>query len=177
VALQAGTRPLSQITSPFHDAFVQVFQAQSIRLFRYLDRLSGDAELAEDLVQETFVRLYRRGSLPADTDAWLITVAMNLFRNTKVKAARRRRLLPADRGPSIASDPAPTPDQKLDAEETRRRVRQAIDQLPERERALLLLIAEGYRYRDIAAALQLRETSVGTLLARAKHAFRAAYEG
>jgi DNA-directed RNA polymerase specialized sigma24 family protein len=42
---------------------------------------------------------------------------------------------------------------------------------------LLLLRAEGYRYRDIAAALELNESSVGTLLARAKSAFRNHYEG
>ena len=52
-----------------------------------------------------------------------------------------------------------------------------IDHLPERERQLLLLRAEGYSYRDLARALDLEESSVGTLLARAKRAFRDRYEG
>jgi RNA polymerase sigma-70 factor (ECF subfamily) len=48
--------------------------------------------------------------------------------------------------------------------------------MPERERQMLLLRAEGYSYKDIAEALSLQETSVGVLLARAKRAFLAVYE-
>ena len=59
--------------------------------------------------------------------------------------------------------------------EARDRVRAALARLPERECRMLLLCAEGYRYRDIAAALNINEASVGTLLARAKRAFRDAY--
>ena len=55
-------------------------------------------------------------------------------------------------------------------------MRRALDRVPERDRHLLLLRAEGYSYREIAAALQIQETSVGTLLARAKRAFRDNYE-
>ncbi|MGH7607065.1 MAG: sigma-70 family RNA polymerase sigma factor [Gemmatimonadales bacterium] len=69
----------------------------------------------------------------------------------------------------------PVPGNQTETQETQRRVRRAIDRLPERERRLLLLRAEGYRYRDIAAALELNEASVGTLLARARRAFREAY--
>ena len=57
------------------------------------------------------------------------------------------------------------------------RVRAAIDRLTERDRQMLLLRAEGYAYRELAAAMDLNESSVGTLLARAKRAFREAYEG
>jgi RNA polymerase sigma-70 factor (ECF subfamily) len=57
------------------------------------------------------------------------------------------------------------------------RVRATIERLGERDRQLLLLRAEGYGYRELAAALGLNEASVGTLLARAKRAFREAYEG
>jgi DNA-directed RNA polymerase specialized sigma24 family protein len=55
-------------------------------------------------------------------------------------------------------------------------VRRALDRLPERDRELLLLRAEGFSYRDIAQALALNETSIGTLIARAKLAFRRNYE-
>ena len=60
---------------------------------------------------------------------------------------------------------------------TRDRVRAALDRLSERDRQILLLRAEGYGYRDLAVALDLNEASIGTLLARAKRAFRDAYEG
>jgi RNA polymerase sigma factor (sigma-70 family) len=52
--------------------------------------------------------------------------------------------------------------------------RTALDSLPLRDRQLLLLRYEGYSYRELASALDLTETSVGTLLARAKDAFRRA---
>jgi len=69
-----------------------------------------------------------------------------------------------------------SPEAPPDALGIRRRVRAAIDRVPAREREMLLLRAEGFSYREIAAALGLQETSVGTLLARAKRAFRDHYE-
>jgi RNA polymerase sigma factor (sigma-70 family) len=162
--------------SSFHEQFVALFEAQFPRLYRYLDRLSGEPDLAADVAQETFVRLYRKGTLPDAPEAWLISVAMNLFRNVKSSRSRRGRLLTEARSESVLADPAPSPEQAAIGEESRRRVRMALDNLPERERRLLLLRAEGYSYRDIAAALDLNEGSVGTLLARARHAFRECYE-
>ena len=48
--------------------------------------------------------------------------------------------------------------------------------MPEREQLLLLLQAEGYRYRELATAIGLNAASVGVLLARAKRAFRDLYQ-
>lgn len=162
-------------TPSFHESFVRLFRGHHQRLYRYLQRLSGDPELAADLAQETFVRLYRRGALPDSPEAWLITVAMNLFRNARSTGSRRRRLLTLARAERVHSDPGPTPDQTAAAEESRRRVRAALERVPLRERRMLLLQAEGYAYRDIADALGLRQASVGTLLARARRAFLAEY--
>jgi RNA polymerase sigma-70 factor (ECF subfamily) len=160
----------------FHDQFVALFEIHFPRLYRYLDRLSGEPELAADVAQEAFVRLYRRGALPDAPEAWLISVAMNLFRNVKSSRSRRRRLLTPARGEGVMADPPPSPEEVALAEESRLRVRRTIERLPERERRLLLLRAEGYSYRAIAAALELNEASVGTLLARARDAFRNCYE-
>ena len=160
-----------------HDHFVRLFEAHFQRLVRYLDRLSGEPDLAADLAQETFVRLYARGAAPDSSAAWLITVATNLFRNARAQRSRRLRLLTPERGESVLADPPPAPGQTTEDAETRGRVRAALDRLDERERQLLLLRAEGYSYHDLALALDLNEASVGTLLARAKRAFRAVYEG
>lgn len=162
--------------SDFHDAFVELFTAGFRRLFRYLDRLTGDPELAADLAQEAYARLYRRQSLPDLPDAWLVSVAMNLLRNAHATERRRRELLSVVRLDRSLSDPGLTPDQMAAASETRLAVRSVLDRLPERERRLLLLSAEGYSYREIALALDLREVSVGTLLARARDAFRVLYQ-
>ena len=165
-----------QTSTSFHDQFVELFNAHFQRIFRILDRLCGEPDLAADLAQEAFIRLHRRGSLPDTPEAWLISVAMNLLRNVKSTSSRRRRLLTITRAEGVHADPPPSPDEAADAEDSRRRVRVAIDRLPERERRILLLRAEGYSYRDIATALDLNEASVGTLLARANRAFRAHYE-
>jgi RNA polymerase sigma-70 factor (ECF subfamily) len=161
--------------SRFHDDFVELFGIHFQRLYRYLDRISGDPELAADIAQDAFLRLYQRGSSPDSPEAWLITVAMNLFRNARSKGARRERLLreahEADQLDDTGSAHAGMPD----AREPRSRVRTVLDRMPERERSILLLRAEGYGYRDIATALDLNEGSVGTMLARAKKAFRDLY--
>ena len=166
---------LAEPTPSFEESFVRLFRAHHPRLYRYLQRLSGEPELAADLVQDAFVRLYRRGSLPDAPEAWLISVALNLLRNARSTGSRRHRLLTVARAEEAHSDPLPPPDESATAGDARRRVQSALERLPEREQRMLLLQAEGYSYRDIAAALELKEGSVGTLLARARRAFLAAY--
>ena len=164
------------MTRSFRDDFVELYDAHFARVYRYMDRLSGDPDLAADIAQETFIKLYQRGSIPDTPGAWLVTVAMNLFRNAHATQARRRHLL------NVVPDAAMFADRAVEttpSEETRAleaRVRRALERMPERDRHLLLLRAEGYSYRELAAALQIQETSVGTLLARAKRAFRDNYE-
>jgi RNA polymerase sigma-70 factor, ECF subfamily len=171
------TMPRSLDPSPaFHDAFVELFETHFPRLYRYLDRLSGEPELAADIAQETFIKLYQRGALPDAPEAWLISVAMNLFRNVKSSRSRRGRLLTASRSEGVLADPPPSPEQAAIADESGQRVRAAMNRLTDRDRSLLLLRAEGYSYRDIAAVLDLNEASIGTLLARARASFRACYE-
>jgi RNA polymerase sigma-70 factor (ECF subfamily) len=160
----------------FHDAFAALFDEEFPRLFRYVDRLSGEPELAADVAQEAFVKLYRRGSMPDAPRAWLVTVAMNLFRNARTTRSRRLRLLTPALSERALADPPPSPEAAALAAESRRRVRAALDALPERDRQVLLLQAEGYAYREIAAALGLNEASVGVFLARARRAFRERYD-
>lgn len=170
-----GRVPLRQTTSPWDETFTALFQANFPRLFRFLDRLSGEPDLAADLAQEALLRLYRRGAVPDRPEAWLVSVALNLLRNARASGRRRARLLTAARAAELLSDPGPTPEEATDAGASRQRVRAAIDRLPERDRELLLLSAEGYSYRDIAATLALHEASIGVFLARARAAFRHLY--
>lgn len=163
------------MTVPSEDPFDRLFHAQFPRLQRYLDRLSGDGELARDLAQESFLRLFRRHGLPERPEAWLITVATNLWRNSLAAGRRRRRLLGPARAAELVGDPTPSPAHAAESGEAELRVRAALARLSARERELLLLLAEGYSYREMAEATGIAEASIGTLLARAKRAFRAAY--
>jgi RNA polymerase sigma factor (sigma-70 family) len=72
--------------------------------------------------------------------------------------------------------PASDPSDDVERAERISAVRAALERLNVRDRQALLLRHGGYSYREIAAALGLAETSVGTTLVRASHAFRAAFE-
>lgn len=160
----------------FDSEFRAAFSERFAELFRIIDRYVGNASSAADIAQETFVRLYRRGEMPEDLRAWLVSVALNLARDEQRRTSRRLRLLRTRAPEELMSDASPSAEDELLADERRRMVRRALDQLTPRERALLLLREEGYSYRELAVALELTETSVGTLLARAKVAFRRAYQ-
>ena len=167
--------PGERMSRTFSDLVAEVHALHSASIFRFLDRLSGDPEMAADLAQEAFMRLYRRRSLPEKPDRWLVTVALNLFRNERSKERRQRGLRAAFPG-DLAPGAGPSPSERAESRSRRVEVRSALDRLPLRDRELLLLRAEGYSYRDLAEMLRLNEASVGTLLARAKRAFESAYE-
>lgn len=170
---RAGRSPMR--AASFDGAFTEAFATHFEQVYRYLNRLSGDPDLAADIAQEAFVRLYQRQSLPETPAAWLITVAMNLLRNAATQRARRERLLTAGRAEAVLADPPASPAEAAIGGDLSPRVRAALDSLPERDRSMLLLRAEGCTYSDIAAVLGANEASIGTLLARAKRGFRDAY--
>lgn len=153
------------------DALYRRIQPQ---LVRYLDRLTGDADAAEDIAQEAFIRLLRQPELPEnEARLWLFTVATNLVRDRGRMASRRRRLL-AD-GPVPRPSSPDRPDEALERGEDVQRVRAALDQLNERDRQMLLMRQEGFQYSEIATAVQVAPGSVGTLIARALKRFATAY--
>ena len=137
-------------------------------MHRYVSRFTGDRDLAEDVVQETFIRLTEHP--PADATgirAWLFTVATNLARDALKIGSRRRRLLVENGGLLRPADPTPDAAEALEREEARERVRRALATLSENERLLLLMREEGFKHREIAEALGTTTASVGTLIARA----------
>ena len=160
----------------FEESFQRLFGEQYPSLFRYLQRLTGDGDVADDLAQEVFVRLYQRGSLPDDLRGWMAAVAHNLLRDEKRTGKRRVQLLQA-RPLDLHRGAATGADERVLADERRRLVRSALDKVSERDRRMLLLRHEGYSYREIAHAVGVSETSVGTLLLRATAAFNTAYKG
>jgi RNA polymerase sigma-70 factor (ECF subfamily) len=145
-----------------------LFAAHHAALRRYVARFAGDPDLAEDVVQETFIRLAQHPPTdPTGIRGWLFTVATNLARDALKIRGRRQRLL-ADRGNwDDQVDPASDPAEALEREEARERVRRALSELSEKERILLLMREEGFKHREIAEAVGTTTASVGTLIARA----------
>ncbi|HEX5725725.1 MAG TPA: sigma-70 family RNA polymerase sigma factor [Longimicrobiaceae bacterium] len=142
-------------------------------LFRYLHRLTGDSDAAEDIAQEAFVRLLGRSMPEKEARLWLFTVATNLFRDSARTSRRRERLLTAEPWTPSA---LPRPDESLERTRTVDRVRRALDRLAPRDRQMLLMREEGFRYDEIARVAAVAPGSVGTLLARATRRFIAVYE-
>ena len=159
----------------FGAAVTRLYHEQYPRLFQYLDRLSGDPELAADVAQEAFVRLFGRGTMPEQSGAWLVTVATNLFRDEARRTSRRRRLLEAAPDAAPTPSPAADPAAELLASERRDVVRRLLAELAPRDRQALLMRHAGYSYREIAAALSLAETGIGSVLLRAMKSFREVY--
>ncbi|MDQ2890005.1 MAG: sigma-70 family RNA polymerase sigma factor [Gemmatimonadota bacterium] len=159
----------------FEDAVTALFNRQFGVLFRYINRLGGDPDLASDLAQEAFVKLYERGAMPDAPRAWLAAVATNLLRDAQRTAHRREDLVVRDGSWTVVESPEALPDAVVASEETRAKVRSVLATLTPRDQQLLLLRHEGYSYRDLATAVGVAEASVGTLLLRATRAFRDAY--
>ena len=162
-------------------AFDALYDAWRPRVFAFLARLSGDRLLAEDLMQETFLKLARHGrDLPPGTHLrrWLFTVARNLFIDQ-----RRRALLDVDRlrelrlWPSRPRRGEETPFDLAEAGETRRRLEGALLGLPVKHReAVLLVCVEGFSPAEAAEALGVKPAALRQRLARGRKMLREALE-
>lgn len=153
--------------------YEEVFDRHYSALFRYLHRLTGDEDVAEDLVQETFIRLVEKPVSDEGIRSWLFTVARNLVRDRSRVRTRRKELLDRhEPGPSRPEQP----DERAERRERIAAVRAALDELSERDRTMLLLREEGFKYAEIAEVVGVARSSVGTLLARALRRFEEAYD-
>ena len=158
-------------------AFDALFRRWAGRLLRYLERVVGDAATAEDLVQEAFLRVYRareRYQPGARFSTWLYTIGTRLALNELRRPVRRSPHPSADdpgaRAPVLVAEASP-PDRIAGARLLAERVEVHLRELPERQRAALLLAAvEGLSYAEVAAALQTTEKSVKALVHRARAA-------
>jgi RNA polymerase sigma factor (sigma-70 family) len=148
------------------DRISRLFENHHDALYRYLVRLSGDADLAADAAQETFVRLFEQPPDAVIERAWLFKVGTNLVFERARTASRRERLLFAT-GERTMADPPRDPHEAVVADDRRRVVLDAIARLSEKERVAVLMREEGFSHREIAAAVGTTTGSVGTLLARA----------
>jgi RNA polymerase sigma-70 factor (ECF subfamily) len=152
--------------------FDDLFQGLYPSLYRYLHRLTGDADAAEDIAQEAFVRLLRQPLPESEVRPWLFTVAMNLVRDRARKLDRRQRLLSS--APPLVSAMS-RPDEDVERMESVASVRLALESLSERDRQLLLMREEGFKYEEIANVIGVAPASVGTLIARALRRFVEVY--
>jgi RNA polymerase sigma factor (sigma-70 family) len=149
------------------DELEKLYQSTYTAVVRFLYRKVWDAERAEDLAQEVFVRaLAHRPDKPR---AWVFAVAANLARDEARAAVRRKRHLTLLKGDPIAQPTvAPSADDTVEHDEKMASVQEALGTLTPRDREILLLWDAGLSYPEIAAQTGLAVGAVGTTLARAR---------
>jgi RNA polymerase sigma-70 factor (ECF subfamily) len=154
------------------DAFDAIHEAFNARLFTFLLRLSRRRDVADDLVEETWLRLVRHGrKLRSDTRliAWLFTVARNLH----VSYVRSRVLEDCTADALIALWPfsvdRTSPFEAAAANELERRIERALARMSSRSREVLLLVAvAGLDHADAAAVCGIRPDALRQRLSRAR---------
>jgi RNA polymerase sigma-70 factor (ECF subfamily) len=141
-------------------------------VFRYLRTLGCRRPLAEEITQESFFRLHsalKSGLRIKDVRAWVFRVARNLSIDNR---RERRRFWTTARGEEgrldlLAFDSAPDPEQQMLQRERVRLIEQQMSRLPKLEQECMRLKAQGLRYRQIAAALDIPMTTAVESVRRA----------
>ncbi|MGA2253211.1 MAG: sigma-70 family RNA polymerase sigma factor [Thermoguttaceae bacterium] len=167
-------------------AFEELVVRYQARLVRILGHLVGRRELAEDLAQEVFLRVYRSRQqyVPgAKFATWLFTIANNVASNALRDRSRRPEVTlagsesgalgvrPLDQLVQATSGAMPT--RQIDKAELRDVVRMAMESLSQRQRlAVLLNKFEGMSYTDIANTMELSPQAIKSLLSRARENLR-----
>jgi RNA polymerase sigma-70 factor (ECF subfamily) len=173
--LQRADLAMQRYSDGESTAFVEVFAELAPRLRLFLRRLGAGPDIAEDLTQETFLRIHNaRGSFARGKQVapWAYAIARNCFishaRSGKTKAARSsvdvdRTELPDSLGSSVEDESM--------ARQSAQRVSRVLESLtPARREAFVLLRYEGM---SVAEAAQIVGISEGALKIRAFHAYEA----
>lgn len=150
----------------------------SARVNSFLFKMTGQREVAGDLAQETFVKLYKarkRYRSSGTFSTYLFTIAANLARN-QARWKKRHPTVSLDASPNDNSfarneppDPSQTPDQAADVSERYQEVRKALLALPHDLReAMTLFVYEGMSYSDIGNMTKCSQKAVETRIYRAR---------
>jgi RNA polymerase sigma-70 factor (ECF subfamily) len=169
-------------------AFAELVERFQHRLVGVMHHLVGNADEAEDLAQEVFLRVYRTRKKyrpRAKFSTWLFTIANNLALNA-LRDRKRRPVLPLEvqqsgeaptpAAPAQMRDQPPT--HSLQQQELAAVIRTALDGLNERQRvAIVLNKFEDMNYADISEVMGLSTKAVKSLLSRARVKLREALQG
>src|SRR5215217_4949708 len=154
----------------------EVVRQHSARVYRLAYRLSGNQQDAEDLTQETFIRVFRSLAeyTPGTFEGWLHRITTNLF----LDLVRRRRRIRFDALPEDTErlpGRAPSPEQVYVDTHLDPQVQAALDALPPDFRAAVVLCdIEGLTYEEIAATLGIKLGTVRSRIHRGRVQLRQA---
>ena len=151
-------------------------------LHRFVYRYLRDETAARDVVQETFVRAYFKVAQfkPRSlVKTWIYTIALNLCRDHGRRFAKRRAEISlseprsSNQPPRELADASPGPDERADQGDRFAALKRAIDQLPHKHKAALVLFSlEGHSQKEVADLLGTTPKTVELRVAHAKQALR-----
>ena len=163
------------------EAFRLLFDKYKKQVVNYCYRYCGHLAVAEELAQETFLRVYKaagRYRPKARFSTWLFKIAANVCLNEIRKPLYRARLesmdQASDEGQAEAREIAMEPDQSmpdalLEAHQNQVLIHKAMDRLPDEQRAALLLrVTQGFSYQEIGRQINCSENHVRTLIHRGR---------
>jgi RNA polymerase sigma-70 factor (ECF subfamily) len=164
-------------------AFTELADRYHGRLINFVYRTTGDRERAEDLVQETFIRVYRhlhRFDQSKKFSTWVYTIASNLAKNELRNRSRNPLVLfqtiraswDADQRPLEWEDNTYRPDDLFRKRHLRQMVESAVAKLPDHHRTVFILREmEGKTYEEIAEITDCNLGTVKSRLNRARNSF------
>ena len=170
---ELGTEAVSPLS--FDEAFTLHHRA----VFRTASAVLRDSALAEHVTQEVFLRLYRNlDATPGEEllRAWLLRVTLNVARNT-IRGNTRSMLRDNEYQKSNADTGyfVDAPEEDFERRVAIEEARRALDKIKEPMRSCLLLKQQGLSYKEIATSLSIKETNVGSLVARGRKEFARVY--
>lgn len=183
-------RLMLQVRDDDAAAFEELVLRYQARLLAVLEHLCGKRDLAEDLAQDVFLRVYKarkRYKPDSKFSTWLFTIANNVASNARRGMARHKEVNvegsasgplgvnPIEQMALAASGQMPT--RQLDKSEMRDIVQSAVGALSERQRlAVLLAKFEEMSYADIGEVMNLSPQAVKSLISRARATLREVLE-
>jgi RNA polymerase sigma factor (sigma-70 family) len=157
-----------------NEEFTMIFNEHYRSLCRFLECLMGGrSEVAQEIAQESFLRLYRQTGLPAEEARfWLYRVARNLALNELGRDGTRHKFF--GKVNELFRRKTPNPEENLEQSERRRIVLELLKALPFSQRAALILREqEEMSYREIAKVMGITESKVKVDIFRARNSLRA----
>ena len=153
---------------------IKILEPYKNKMFRYAYSIIGNRFEAEDIVQESLIKIWKKKDKFAEIDnkeAWAITIVRNLAID-KVRARKKKKTNDIDEYFHI-SDNAPSPHIRLEQKEAVRKVAEIMDTLQEAQKEIITLRdIEGYTYQEIADIMELKVDQVKVYLFRARKILR-----
>jgi RNA polymerase sigma factor (sigma-70 family) len=164
---------INRIEKNDYEDFKKTYENYYSVIFKHTAYITGSLQVAEDITQETFIKLYNSPPSHTNVIAWLTKVSSNLsynhLRSEKIRQNKEPEIVEDGLGNVISIEDAAIRNYEI------RLTKKILNSLPPRDRICLLLKFSGYKYNEIAEVIGLDFASIGTTLARAQAKFRERY--